>query len=652
MNLLAPGWWMPEEAVSIDSAGGPIELNRPTWRTGTIRARLKGSVPKASIAGPLRITIEQPPFPRKNDAFPKSSWVDCAVGTSGDVACEVPAGTNDLAVRLPGMVPHYRWGVAVPAGGNVDLGTVVFRKGGSISGWVVSDDSSMDTRKARVRLVRLIAGADDPIARERLERAVAQASVSSSGFFQLSGIAEGTYRLLAEAEGGGKGVLAPVEVKTNAESALRTPLRISPPLTLRVEVQPHNDWRNRPWTVRIDRLLDYSLATDGPPLVVAPVSENGSLEVPNVECGTFNALVLDADENTLASKTFTVTGAENASQVIEMSVVRVQGEVRDGDEEVAAELWFGGRFGEIQVHSVADEHGAFELTLPKAGEWDVDIQGPGMKEPVQVRASVEERDGSAHVLLTLPQAVVTGRVVDETGVPRANARVTVSTTSVRTGITDADGTFRIASVPPGQAILRASLLLNGVRKEAVPVRTEVRPDAESGPYELRLGAMRTVHASVVSRSGPVVGASVSIYSSTRSVTAATTDVDGSFQFDVPSLDAAVSLVVGPPGYALRAYNVPADGNTDLVIHAAEAGGTIHLQVGGGGTTVSVDGVTFAIQDLIRWSISQGVRLDAGGTLTFPNLSPGVWRFCSLGANRCKEAMLAPGADISVDLSRD
>jgi hypothetical protein len=104
----------------------------------------------------------------------------------------VPAAEFDLTILTRGFAPEYRWAVLVPPGGNLDLGPLALRQGASIAGWVqISPGSALDPN-CIVRLSPAEVTDNSP---------VLTAKVQGQGFFQLTGVAPGTYVLEADQSG-------------------------------------------------------------------------------------------------------------------------------------------------------------------------------------------------------------------------------------------------------------------------------------------------------------------------------------------------------------------------------------------------------------------------------------------------------------------
>src|SRR6185295_1297109 len=105
-----------------------------------------------------------------------------------------------------------------------------------------------------------------------------------------------------------------------------------------------------------------------------------------------------------------------------VSVISVSGRLSKSGKGVAAELTFNGRDRTNVVFQSSDD-GTFRGSLPREGQWWVDIRRAG-SEAVQRRGPIDVRrddSGSARIDLTLAEGSLRGTVVDENGQPADGA---------------------------------------------------------------------------------------------------------------------------------------------------------------------------------------------------------------------------------------
>jgi hypothetical protein len=150
LQLEAPGFWAFHEQLNIRSSEPERAHVLRVWRTGSIRGRLQGLTLSESQLPDLIAQI-LPPFKQPLRRQEPAGRVRCQLERTGAFRCEVPAGRYDLALRAADAVPAYRFGVDVAGGGQVDLGRVALRQGGSIAGFVESQTESLTPSQSSPR---------------------------------------------------------------------------------------------------------------------------------------------------------------------------------------------------------------------------------------------------------------------------------------------------------------------------------------------------------------------------------------------------------------------------------------------------------------------------------------------------------------------
>jgi RNA polymerase sigma factor (sigma-70 family) len=162
-----------------------------------------------------------------------------------------------------------------------------------------------------------------------------------------------------------------------------------------------------------------------------------------------------------------------------------------------------------QADTLANDAGEYSLCLPSGARVRVDADGYGARD-----VPTNSLGGSVRYdIVLVPEAIIIGRVVDESGRPVAGAHVTVTPEGVRNqfgltasmGETDPDGRFRVTGVGPGKMRVNA---MSGGLATAVPTVVFARPATESNELLLALVARRRVHGTVSSRAKPVAGAKI------------------------------------------------------------------------------------------------------------------------------------------------
>ncbi|HYO12296.1 MAG TPA: carboxypeptidase-like regulatory domain-containing protein [Thermoanaerobaculia bacterium] len=634
-----PGFWAPASVLTAMPSEGTTVHRIELWPAGRLTGLLKMTEVKQGLPKEIEAAIVSPPDPRLRSEIPKGAVV-CPIAEKGVFHCDVPAASLDVALRSPGFVPDYRWGLRVETGKRLSLGTVTLKEGASLTGWVQLEDAGAPLKKGRARLSPLLAPGHEAKVTTRLRSIALEGLVRQDGFFQFAGIAPGHYLLEVEGEGLAPTRIFPLEIRPWSETVLPQPVVLRPPLQLELSISPPLDWLSRPWHVQVRRASDFSGALDGEPAYEGPAGEVGRVKIAGQAPGSFSIQVRDSLGNTLFS-TFRrpVERPEDARLDIEIDLVTVSGSVELGKEPLAAQLWFGGMNGVPRVRMDSNAEGEFHGVLPRDGTWNVDVKAeePRLETHVQVKLDAD-RAGRAAAEIRLPDTHVFGRVLDEDAKPVAKAQVTVATgvdTLVVT--TDETGAFEARAIPEGVTSLAAKRTLLGDPYTSAPVVVPVG-SSPVGPVDLHLRKTKIISGKVFSPAGPVAGASLNLLSSQPRLgfgDSARTDVDGTFIAQLPGGTQRVRAVVSPPGYALQAFEFPA-GEEPAVLTVSPNGGTLEvflpftseeMRETGLRLLYFQNGVPLAGSTLVLWALSQGEKIEDRASLRFPNLAPGEYQVC-------------------------
>ena len=590
----------------------------------------------------------------------------------GRLTCAIPAGTWDLRVGARGFVPRYQWETRVPPGGTLALGALRLQRGSSVSGRLLAERGAGPVEGVAVRLRPAVAAAPASARQETgLARRALQAASASNGAFQILGVPPGTYEVVAESPSGARATFAPVQVFADAESSLERPLVLALPVRSTIWISPPTDPLGEPWQLEL-RQRDPFDATSRTLLPRAPVDQ-GRIEVGPLAPGSYVAVVTDHRRTLRSEQPFELTAAGDP---VELAIdwLRVHGRVSLGGAPLAATLHFGGRQGAERVEMVADEAGAFEGVLPRAGRWYVEVAAAD--PPIERRLSrveVRRRPGrdEAELDLELPGGAIDGRVLGPDDEPVAAARVRASQPDDPLAgfdaVTDAGGRFRLEGIETGSQWVQARAEVGESRPLLVAV-----PEESPATVTLRLEARRTVEGVVLGDFGPVAGAMVAADDGAGGGARVPTGVDGRFSLRLKKSATSATLVVLPPGHALSVFaGVPLD-DSPLTLQVSAVGGDLLLDFSvevpegePGGFLVEKEGAILDVELLYRWSAANGGKslFDVGPNetrLLVPRLEPGTYRLCSppgsiralrlaLDPARCATAFVAPGARVSVAL---
>jgi hypothetical protein len=250
--------------------------------------------------------------------------------------------------------------------------------------------------------------------------------------------------------------------------------------------------------------------------------------------------------------------------------------------------------------------------------------------------------------IALPSTEVSGWVRDANGKRFPGARVLLfSGGRPLTRLSEGDGVFRFRGINVGPASLDAT----DVRTHdySKPIDLNVPKDGALENIELTLDSVRPVKVIVRSNAEAVVGALVHSFpmmGTSWTQQQATTDLDGSFTFNLPASATDAIISVAAPGRPLESFRVPT--NQDLIrVELASRGGALRLQWKAGDLplTFTFDDHFLMSADVFLWARSQGARVD-NGTADIPNVAPGKYRFCS--PSHCAEGLLAIGGQLALD----
>jgi hypothetical protein len=642
----APGYWSPEKVFVVQD-GLTVEL--VLYPTGTLSGKLTvphGETMPAEISARFQSSAGSKTSPR----IPEST-VQCSV-KEGEFACEVPAGKLDLRLRAKGFISHYRWGVEVPRRKTLAMGTLALEPGGSVVGRVEAADRGASPEGARVEVLPLQPNPPLPAEERRQNLLRLSAQADARGFFHVTGVPPGMYRVEARKEGIGEASHQPAQVMPNAETEVLDPLVLRRPATVEISVVPRVDPLGRPW--KID-LMETSATGGGMrPVANGVLGKDGAWRKAGIPQGRYRLTVQAADGSQWLVDEVEVR-SEHESIEHTLDMVAVDGTLTLAGEPLAANVWFGGRSGVQRIKMLADEEGRFTGTLPRAGEWRVDVESehPRFFRPLSaVTVSPEGR-----VEIDLPNGSLKGEVLDADGKKLPSAALVLFQVGEMAPLqarADAEGSFSFLGLAPGSYQIQA--FTGDGAQSTGPQELQLSASDKEPPFvSLRMRAKRLLNGRVVSAHGPVPGAMLSAVpraggkDANLLIPQAQTDVEGGFQMNLPEGVEEVDLTVMPPGFAMKSVRLRPQGDAAVTIPVQDAGGTLAIKTSGDANDpmalltlqVRLNGVEMSSGSLRTWAGLHRVEPEAG-LLRIPNLELGVYSICQGPPDRarCSEGVLS------------
>jgi protocatechuate 3,4-dioxygenase beta subunit len=395
----------------------------------------------------------------------------------------VPEGEYALEIAAPELMPEVVSSVRVTRGGTTDVGTVRLRRGGSIEGTVV-DSSAEPVPGATIQAMIP--------AQRRYWMPETFASSDRLGRFQVEGLADGKFTVVARHPDYAEARLEDVEVDSSA-SAPEVEIVLSRGGALEGVV------RTRDGTDVAGRVIEVYPQQNGAPWWRSGqnvrTSEDGTFRFEHLPSGRVTAGLQQTDGDTtftVSTREVEIVEGETAYVEFLSRSVLVQGHVRRGGSPlggVEIELWpdgpgfstmHGGRpvgppsAGPRYLVGVSGEDGYFELLVGEPGGYSVSASAYGVGLPSR---TVSIPDVEAYPLdLDFGGALVSGRVVDdETESPVSGAFVYARATERAAGESGAglqtgpDGAFEL-ELQPGEftIVARAEGYAAAEKKVEVP----------------------------------------------------------------------------------------------------------------------------------------------------------------------------------------
>lgn len=629
-------FWTRALVVSTEEAGArPLDLFRAGIVEGTIL-----DVPGQPDRSDLSVS-----FAPAGEQFPIAPDTSrCRVGESSRFRCTVPLGQYDLRFKTPQRAPVYRWAhkVLIPSS---SVGDVRFSRGGTIAGYVSSDDVPRDLKDLRITVRS--SSAPHPASDERgVDKHPVH--LGPRGFFSTAALSPGIYDLVVEVSERGVATVAALEVRDGLEARLPRPLMLEPRVPVTVRVIPAGPPSGQSWELELVRLGPEGMR----PATRGTTSKEGTLVASDLVPGQYQVIVRDDLGSRWAAQALSVSPVAREF-LVEIPIIAAEGALRRGTERLRGVVWFGGQYGIPGIRFETDAQGEFRGMLPRAGDWDVDVVVPPGEDALAASAVVttDEETNVARADVTIPDTLIEGVVVDSGGetVPQAEVTFIRGPRRLATVSTNPQGRFVLRGLTAGP--LDAIASASGSRSTPVHVEVSEGPNA---PLRLTVHRLSALKSRVVGPGGPVPGARVAIWpDGGGQVSMTVTDSEGYFTAMGHPPAQRLVVAVHSPGLALFLRAIP-PGEMQQLSQITLSSATGVLEV------ASKAPVPFVEHGTILLPVPLALRLLAPAATADPrllsirlaDLPPGQYRACSHEAPAdppvCASGWLAPGATLQLE----
>ncbi len=586
---------------------------------------------------------------------------------------EIPAGRVDLRLQGAAEMPVYQWGLTVKEGETRDLGVVRLERGASISGWLRTLGEKIPTHSLQVSLEPERVGSG-PVAPSPLRTITLESTTRPWGFFRFDNVKPGRYIVRASDPGLPVARSEPIVIEGDRSFELPEPLWVTPLRDLEVLVSPPLGPDRQPWNFMLqpDRRLDAG-ETWRP--LTGTGSSRGRWVAQGLPPGDYWLAVGLADDNAWHKEKVRLWPTSRTER-LSLSFVRVRGHLTWRDSPLAASLDFDNDRGSASLR--ADAQGQFRGYLPNEGPWDVAVSNSEalrFRLRLQDRIRVPKEGQFAWLELRIPDTELPVEVTDERGGALPRTTVNVLGKIRNQVITDEFGKIDLVGLKPGpQCLLAAADLFR--RSDETPV--VLREGDVAPPLRLVIPAKMEISGRILPRLGFGTGAQVLAWPAGSAPTIpaelAGSDEDGGFGFSLPLGARKVSLVVLPPGSALRMLDAEVTRERLLEIHVDTAGGTLVLEdlkeEKDSKDKKDREPCDPAVREretltmpriLRRWADLQGTP-QTPGRLVVPNVEPGPYTLCATdkapvlrrgippeGDARCVGGVLEAAGELSLKL---
>jgi hypothetical protein len=555
--------------------------------------------------------------------------------------CSVPANTPlDLRLDAPGFGTIYYWSVVADSVSTRQLEPQRLVRGSSVAGWI-EDGKGVPVAAAKVTLYPLEAEVSRPDM-QRIAARLKTTTANHRGFFQITGLEAGTYRLVSEADGLSPTTVA--ELRVRAGESLVWPRAIVhvPPAALEISLDPPVDPDGNQWVVELAE--ERPLHLERVPTLTRPATKEGRWTAAPLRADVYELTIREKHGSEVEVVDIDLSDGGLKSISLDVRSIAVQGVLRLAGESLNADITFSNRTGKIVRASTSDD-GTFTARFPTGGGWTPSIRYPRERGSSITLDDVDidpAKATSQQLELDVPGGRIRGQAVRANGSPEhAAVYVLREGKPVAQVITKDNGKFDFVGMKAGAYAITAEGLNSSTDQ---PLQIDIATD-DVKDVRLVLAPMRRIAGTVLTPHGtPASGAVVHVLSDDgRSWTRVVTDIAGQFEYSVPGSTGEVTLIVLTYAYPSAMTRMAVHALEHATIALKADGGILRLRNGaipyvrgGGGVVVPMRALFFP-EPFGRFN--GGMHLEPGAYVVCPNRSV---------ETTCRTVTIAPGADVDVD----
>lgn len=565
MDVRGAGVWHAQQTFNV--AADHSDVVAKLWPAAALRGRFNADDAKTPVE--LRATFAPPDGGRS-----PAATVDCTTDKD-QFQCTLPATTLDVRLRIRGYVTKFLWNQTLAAGQAVDAGALHFARGAVLLGRA-GIGSGVPGGLSNVLVSATPSNGD-----EAGKKVALMARPESRGFFHLDGLPPGKYDVIATA-GKYRSRAIPIVVLPGLTAEMQDVLRVEPPHTFRVTLNPPTDPAGRPWQVTLSEHLSEHHVE---PLTSSRADSAGEWSAANLYPANYQLTIDDH----LGSSWYmgdVEVGDVDLDRNVDLAMGRATVRVTFGGKPLHAQVSLVG--GPSDITFETDEDGKWSGAVPGGIErWTADVvcSAPPVRRTVHgLRLARTSGSDRGELEIDLPNNAIIGTVVRKDGQKIEHALVYLSGgESMQSVQVDDDGSFFIAGMAAGKYEVSAASFLMESPSVGVTLDEGSVPD----PVRLVLDSSTKIHGQVMSEYGPVAGAQVVIASTDvpQAVSMINmTDANGDFSTTCPPGAKEVDVFVEAPGFSLKFFHthvhsgsltIPVDQRGGRIVVAAPRDGDRH-----------------------------------------------------------------------------